>query len=358
MKARGLITAAAASLAFLGMAASAATLPTLAELQGRTMGTTYGLKAWRPDGEPNPQELQQAVEALLERFDRQMSTYRPDSELSQFAAAAPGKWFPVSFETAKAVSHAIQVHQLTGGASDVTIGPALRLWRFGPGGARNGGRAKPPDDAALQQAMQLVGADNLTARLNPPALRKDIAGLEVDLSSMAPGYAIDLIVDLLAAQGFPNCIVELGGEVRAAGTRPDGSPWQVGVESPPGPGEKFARIVPLRNLALATSGDYRDTRIADGVRYTHVIDPRTGRPVPYRGACVTVLAPTCLEADSLGAPLLVMGPEAGHDWCVEHNVAAIIQSRQADGTLATRETPRFRELMSDSSPQPQGTTAE
>lgn len=350
--------AAAGCLLGLSTALAAAATPSMGELHGRTMGTTYSVKFWRPQGDADPKRVRPAIEALLKRFDRQMSTYRPDSELSRFAAATPGEWFKVSTETATATAHALEMYRLTDGASDVTIGPVLRVWRFGPGGAPNGGRAKPPSEAELQAAMKIVGADKLHARLDPPALRKDIANLEVDLSSMAPGYAIDLIVELLAREGYKNCIVELGGEVRASGTRPDGSPWRVGVESPPGADQEFARIVSLHNLALATSGDYRDVRTIDGVRYTHVIDPHIGRPLPYRGACVTVLAPTCLEADSLGTPLLVMGPKAGYQWCVNHDVAAIFQHRTEDDKFATLETPRLRQFIGQPEEKPHGATAE
>jgi len=348
-------------LAALGLAAAstafAAASPPVAALQGRAMGTTYSAKFWRPEGEPNSPEIQAAIDALLVRFDLQMSTYRPDSELSRFASAAPDEWFPVSRETAAATAHALDVHRLTRGASDVTIGPVLRLWRFGPGGAPNRGRAASPAAAELENAMQLVGAEKLQVRLDPPALKKLAAGVEVDLSSMAPGYAVDLIVELLIERGYENCLVELGGEVRAAGARPDGSPWRVGVESAPCGDKKFARVVPLHDLALATSGDYRDLRTIDGVRYTHVIDPRSGRPVPYRGACVSVLAPTCLEADALGAPLLVMGPDDGFQWCVEYGVAAIFQTC-SDNQIDMRETPRFRELAEPSKAPTQGTAAE
>ncbi len=190
------------------------------ELRGPTMGTTYSVKFWRPAGDAKADEVRSAIEALLERFDREMSTYRSDSELSRFKSAAPSEWFDVSPETATAVAHALEIHRLTGGASDVTIGPVLRLWRFGPGGGRNGSRATSPGAPELQSAMLRVGADRLHVRLDPPALRKDVDGLEVDLSSMAPGYAIDLIVEELANRRVDHCIVELGGEVRAQAPAP------------------------------------------------------------------------------------------------------------------------------------------
>ena len=325
-------------------------------ITGRTMGTTYRIVYWG-DGQAAPKEIQAAVDQLLETFDQQMSTYRPDSELSRFNQAPADKWFPVSADTAKVVAAAIDYHRQTGGALDVTIGPVLRLWHFGPGSGRDRPDALPPSDRELEIALRLVGAERLEVRADVPALRKSLAGVEVELSSIAPGYAVDLAIELLLNCGFANAMVEIGGEVRAAGVRPDGEPWRIGVESPGGEGAgraprrhgrggSLARVVPLANLALSTAGDYRILRAAGGVRYSHIIDPRTGRALPSRGASVTVLAATCLEADALDTPLLVMGAEAGYDWCVEHDVAAMFQERdETTGEVMARTTPRFDELV-------------
>jgi thiamine biosynthesis lipoprotein len=140
-------------------------------------------------------------------------------------------------------------------------------------------------------------------------------------------------------------MVELGGEVRAMGRRGDGKPWRIGVQSP-AVTRDIAVVVPLADLAVATSGDYSNYRTIGGARYAHIFDPRTGRPLPYRGATVTVLAPTCIEADGLSTPLFVMGGEAGFDWCIEHEVAALFQEPgKQPGEVVRRTTPRFDELM-------------
>jgi thiamine biosynthesis lipoprotein len=144
-------------------------------------------------------------------------------------------------------------------------------------------------------------------------------------------------------------MVELGGEVRALGVRVDGTPWKVGIEQPPaddasGAPRKIARVVPLSNRALSTAGDYRNFRSSDGRRYAHLIDPATGKALPYRGASVSVLAETCLEADALDTALAVMGADAALRWCRDHNVAALLQERTAAGGVLTRSTPRFDEL--------------
>jgi thiamine biosynthesis lipoprotein len=219
----------------------------------------------------------------------------------------------------------------------------LRLWNFG-GDAKQGEAPSPPSEEQIHQAQALVGSQRLQVRLDPPALKKELDGVEVDLSSIAPGYAVDLIIERLQALGFDNAMVEIGGEVRAVGARPDGRPWRIGVEKVDATDGTLARVVPLDNLALSTAGDYRNYRTTDGRRFTHIIDPRSGEALPYRGASVTVIAATCTEADALDTPLLIMGPGAGYQWCVKRNVAAFFQVRNDDGKVTERATPRFDEL--------------
>jgi len=322
---------------------TASSLPPVATvLSGRTMGTTYRIKYWG-DGAAGVDQVQGAVDDLLARFDRQMSTYRDDSELSRFNRAPAEEWFSVSADTAHVVAKAIEYHRLTEGTLDVTVAPVLKLWRFGAG-VKKDAAITPPTAEELKQAMALVGAQRLKVRDEPPALWKDIEGVEMDLSALAPGYAVDLIIGLLKSEGFANAMVEIGGEVRAAGVRADGKPWRIGVEHVGGSRRQLARIVPLQNLALSTAGDYRNFRTAGGKRYTHIIDPHTGQALPYRGASVTVLADTCLAADALDTALLVMGAEAGYKWCIDHDLAALFQEASRP---AVRTTPRFDELTAE-----------
>jgi thiamine biosynthesis lipoprotein len=281
-----------------------------------------------------------------------MSTYREDSELSRFNRAPAGEWFEVSPATAAVVGQAIKLHELSGGAYDVTVGPALRLWHFGAGAERDRNLA-PPRTGQVDAIRGIVGSQRLQVRTDPPALRKEVAGVEIDLSSIAPGYAVDEIVRLLAGAGFQNAIVEIGGEVRAAGFNHDGDPWLAGVEAPAVEPPRLSQVVPLRDLALSTSGDYRNFRVIGGKRYAHLLDPRTLKPLPYRGMSVTVLAASCAEADALGTALLVMGPAAGRQWCIEHDVAAMFQVRADDENIERVVTPQYsRSLL------PEGTSAD
>jgi FAD:protein FMN transferase len=327
------------------LVAAAEPAPAVASLTGPTMGTTYHIKYWGV-GEDSPPKVKGDVDRLLAEFDQQMSTYRDDSELSQFNKAPAGEWFPVSCDTARVVEESLRYFRDTDGVLDVTVPPLLRLWNFG-GGAKQGEKGaalSPPSQEQIVKAQALVGSQRLQVRLDPPALKKELDGVEVDLSSIAPGYAVDLIIERLQTLGFANAMVEIGGEVRAIGARPDGRPWRIGVERVDTTDGTLARVVPLDNLALSTAGDYRNYRTADGRRFTHIIDPRSGEALPYRGASVTVIAATCTEADALDTPLLIMGPGAGYQWCVKRNVAAFFQLRDDDGKVTERATPRFDEL--------------
>jgi thiamine biosynthesis lipoprotein len=322
------------------------------------MGSTYNIKYWtKAESAPAPPEVQRSIDALLARFDEQVSTWRPDSEISRFNAAPAGEWFPVSRATADIVARAIELHRLTDGASDVTVGPVLRLWGFGAGTPKQRGDAPAPSDDKLNAARALLGVDRLGVRTDPPALRKDAEGLEVDLSSIAAGYAIDLVVDDLSAAGIDNATIEMTGEVRGVGLRPDGRPWRVGVQAPPPSEKSIAQVLPLADLALATSGDFHNVHMVGGQRVTHIIDPRTGRPLPYRGASVTVVADDAFAADGVATALFVMGPDAGYDWCVEHKVAALFLDSGAEGQpMRHRTTPRFDELVPHDETPPRGST--
>jgi thiamine biosynthesis lipoprotein len=329
-------------MAVIPTQAAQAEAPRVASLTGPTMGTTYHIKYWG-EGDDAPPEVKRAIDGLLAEFDRQMSTYRDDSELSQFNRAPAGEWFPVSRDTARVVEESLRYFRDTDGVLEVTVPPLLRLWNFG-GDAKKGAAPAPPTREAIDAAQALVGSQRLEVRLDPPALKKTIDGVEVDLSSIAPGYAVDLIIEQLRALGFANAMVEIGGEVRAVGARPDGKSWRIGVEKVDSTDGTLARVVSLDNLALSTAGDYRNYRAADGRRFTHIIDPRSGEALPYRGAAVTVIASTCTSADALDTPLLIMGPEDGYEWCVKYDIAALFQVRNDDGDIVERATPRFDQL--------------
>jgi thiamine biosynthesis lipoprotein len=320
------------ALAILAVSTAAVASSAEAEpltFRGPTMGTTYHVRFVPPDADPiNPQQLQRDVEAFLADIDRQMSTYRDDSELSRFNRAAAGEWFAVSRATTETVAAAQEISRKTNGALDVTVGPLVRLWHFGPEKtSKTRTRFELPSDAALLSARKLVGYEKLEVRDDPAALRKLAEGLEIDLSSIAPGYAVDQIAKLFQQQGLKDFIVEIGGEIRAAGRRDDGKPWRVAIERPMLKRREMYAALALDDAAISTAGDYRKFFEHNGKHYSHIIDPDTGRPVEHALASVTVCADTCLDADGWDTALLVMGPERGFDYAEQHDIAALFIMR-------------------------------
>ena len=250
--------------------------------------------------------------------------------MSRFNENDSTEWFSVSVETARVVSEAIRVGHLTDGALDVTIGPVVDLWSFGPA-ARPEGVLPTEDEVAA--ALESVGYERLEVRLDPPALRKPSSACHIDLSSLAKGFGVDQVADRLEELGASRYMVEVGGEIRTAGLNPAGIPWQIAVEVPSTTGRSVQRIVALGDRAMATSGDYRNYFEQDGVRFCHIIDPRTGRPVSHRLASVSVLADNCMEADALATALFVLGDEAGMELATSQNLPVLFVVRSDHGFL-------------------------
>lgn len=303
-------------LALLGAATAARAddAPRLLSWEGRTMGTTYLVKiaGVAPD-DALVAELRAAVEQKFDELNRQMSNYRPDSELSRFNASASPEPFLVSAEFAQVVRHALALSRDSGGAFDPTVGPLVDLWGFGAPGRR----ADLPSDAEVEAARAQCGAGHLQVT-SEGALRKDIPGLRLDLGGIAKGYGADVAAQILRDRGYSNVFVAVCGEIVAFGSNPDGLPWQVGVERPiqdlPRGADHIA-VVPLSGRALSTSGDtYNYFLDAEGTTYSHILDPATGRPIQHRLASVTVIGPRGLVADGLATTLYVLGPERGLAW--------------------------------------------
>jgi thiamine biosynthesis lipoprotein len=209
------------------------------------------------------------------------------------------------------------------------VGPLVNLWGFGNSGDRN----TPPSQQEIDEVMKRVGYQQLDSRTMPPALRKSIAGLQIDLSSIAKGWAVDEIAALLRAKGVMNFLVEIGGELRAQGEKAPGRPWQIAVERPSYDTRSVQRIIALNDIAMATSGDYRNF-FTDGDRmYSHTIDPATGQPVEHRLASVTVLAENCAAADAWATALLALGDQQAPDLADSQNLKALFIIRSADGLV-------------------------
>jgi thiamine biosynthesis lipoprotein len=293
------------------------------------MGTRYSVTI--PQRE-DVIELQQKVAARLQEINSLMSTYDQESELSRFNQYQGDDWFAVSAETAYVVKFALEVAESTKGAFDPTVGPAVNLWGFGPEGRRK----EPPDEDEIASARKRIGYRSLEVREQPPAVRKQRADVYLDLSALAKGFAVDEISELLANAGYKDSLVAIAGDIYARGTKPDGSPWQIGIEAPDAPGKAPERKLGISNAAVSTSGDWRNSFTHEGVRYSHVIDPRTGRPVGHQVASVTVVADHSIQADAWDTGLLVMGDDQGLAWCEKNKVAAIFFIRRPDGRVTAR----------------------
>lgn len=269
------------------------------------MGTTWSLKFCGPVPAP---ELQGRLQAHLDQREAVLSHWRRDSALSRFNDSRSTDWQPVPEELLRAVETARAIAGETTGALDVTLAPVIDLWGFG--GAVPGDR-KPPEEGAIQAALRRCGWRHLHSRATPPALRKDEAALRINVASVAEGLVMDELVALLRQAGHERFLLEVGGEVYAAGTAPDGGPWRVGVQTPEAAPGEILQSVPLAGECLATSGNYRHRFESGGRRYSHVLDPRTGRPVTHALASVSVLHPSCALADGYATALMVLGPEEG-----------------------------------------------
>ncbi|MBK1617121.1 hypothetical protein CKO42_01375 [Lamprobacter modestohalophilus] len=313
-------------------------------LRGATMGTTYSLQIVEPPAGLDRDALAQQVSTQLSDINGLMSTYQPTSELSRFNASSVTDWFLVSPELVAVVGAAQAVSEASAGAFDITVGPLVNLWGFGPTLTAD----VLPSAAELQAARARVGWQQLDVQLQPPALRKARPDLYVDLSAIAKGYAVDRVAALIESVGVDNYLVEIGGELRGRGINGRGEPWQIAIERPETSKRAMFRVVALRDIGMATSGDYRNFFEVDGARYSHTIDPATGRPVGHRLASVTVLADQAMEADAWATALLVLGPERGFELAERLGLAAFFiehaQDAPGEESFVTQATTAFNRL--------------
>ncbi len=320
-------------------------VPVVQMLAGQTMGTTYSIKIVPAADMPDLVEISGRVQAELKQVNLQMSTYIDSSELSKFNAQQTGDWFDVSPETAQVVHLAQEISVKTGGAFDVTVGPLVDLWGFGP-------RDRPPampDQTAIQSAVEKIGFAKLEVRLEPPALRKTQADLQVDLSAIAKGHGVDRVAAVLDTMGLQAYMVEIGGEVRTRGTRLDGKRWQLGIERPAEWERSAHEVIGLSDQALATSGDYRNFIELEGERFAHTIDPRTGWPAKDPIVSASAVADNCAEADAIATSMMSAGFEDGQRLAEENGWAVFLIAREKDDFRHAASS-RFRQLFPETEP--------
>ncbi|MDM7858626.1 FAD:protein FMN transferase [Thiopseudomonas acetoxidans] len=305
-------------------------------LTGPTMGSTYTIKYVSNSGTPAADAAGVAVQAILDEVDRQMSTYRLDSDLSKFNQLPAGSCAVMPRPVLELISYTNELSELSDGQFDITIEPLLNAWGFGP----NSRGKRIPTEEEINEAKHGMGYQYLSIKGNELCKERD---LKLDLNSIAAGYTVDRIGKRFEELGISSYLIEVTGEIIAKGKKHDGSPWRIAIEQPVDNGERVVqRILELDGWGVNTSGDYRNYFEEDGIRFSHTLNPKTGVPVAHNLAAVTVIDRSALVADALGTVLLVLGLDEGMEFSKQHDVAALFVVREGD-TFVTYTSPKFTE---------------
>jgi len=296
-----------ASLALAACASGPATAPGETLISGQTMGSAWTAKLVGPLPLP-AEELRAGVQAQFDAVNLALSTYRPDSDLARFNADESGGWVGVSAELGEVLAYALTLADASGGAYDVTVGPLVNLWGFGPDLATN----RVPDAASIDAARARVGWRGVEVDLANHRARKR-PGMRVDLSSLGKGRGVDRVAEYLDSRGITHYLIDLSGKLRARGRNARGTAWRVAVERPAADVTSSApdvepAIVELHDESVATAGDYRRFFESGGKHYSHIIDPRTGYPVAHGTVSATAISANCMQADALATVMMVMPP--------------------------------------------------
>ena len=311
-------------------------------LQGRTMGTTYNIKVVATEAQIKAKDLQPKIDALLVRVNQSMSTYQTDSEISKFNRSVSTDPITITSSFARVVRESIRLGQLTEGKLDVTVGPLVNLWGFGPEQRPE----KIPSTVELSKTRQRIGLQFLS--LNGNQLSKSIPDLYLDLSTIAKGFAVDMVAELIESNGFNHYLVEIGGEIKTKGFKHTGELWVMAIEKPIydplGESRSVHQIIIPKDNAIATSGDYRNYFEADGIRFSHIIDPINGQPISHNLVSVTVIEPSSMTADGLSTALMVMGLEQGMNFAEKNNIAALFIYKTDNG-FGEQYTVKFEQFL-------------
>jgi len=313
---------------------------------GRTMGTTYMVKVTHTKLNANElAEIKNKVEEALIEVNRQMSPYDPQSEISKFNSSKDTTSFRVSLQFVRVVQTALEVYRASEGAFDITVAPLVDLWGFGSKGITK----EIPSETEIDSALKNVGSMNLQV-IDHVHIKKKIPDLHLDLSAIAKGYGVDVAANILEASGLSNYMVEIGGEVVARGLNAKKEAWKIGIDKPKYnllPGQELQGILALHDVAVATSGDYRNFFEIAGKKYSHTIDPKTGRPVIHNLASTTIIAQQCMYADALATAVMVMGKEKGIKW-IENmpGVEALLIIRHDGDRFESLSTSGFSKYLS------------
>lgn len=310
-------------------------------VSGKTMGTTYHITVVDAPKGTTEDGLLDRIETVLADVNGKLSNWDPNSEVSLFNAAQSTDAVTISASFAQVLSVANDIHALSDGKFDVTLAPLIELWGFGP--------QKPgepiPSDEDIAAALETVGQSTLL-ELNGTSLRKARPDVTVNLSAIAKGFGVDQIAEALKTDGIDRFLVEIGGDLVTSGLNADDEPWTIGIERPDAGSRTVEEIVSLSGKGMATSGDYRNYFEEDGLRYSHIIDPTTGRPITHRTASVTVIADDAMTADAMATALLVVGRETAFAIAEKAGIAVLAIER-VEGQFNTITSPAFDALTAD-----------
>ncbi|MBT3540487.1 MAG: FAD:protein FMN transferase [Opitutae bacterium] len=292
--------------------------PSITELKGKALGTTWSVKILATS-DFSLDDLRTDIVEKLEETDKIFSHWRPDSELYQFNAAITTTPISINPQLLSLLKHSKWIHQQSGGAFDPSIAPIVNLWGFGPVGKT---RSTIPTNKQIGEALSLTGMNKIEL-LQKGLVRKKLPTLQLDFSGSAKGEIIDQICTLLQGWNFNNFLVEIGGEVRAHGKGRNGKGWVVGLENG-GTGKDSLKPVNLRNYSVATSGTYQLNKPYPDSNQSasHLMDPRTGRPVDHDLIAVNAFAPSARDADAWATALMILGPKEGMEKAEELDMVA------------------------------------
>jgi thiamine biosynthesis lipoprotein len=310
-------------------------------LEGKTMGTYWRASLAGVDN-ARQAELREKIQAQLDGDDRLLSTYKKDSALSRFNQSPSTEPYPVTEAMSDIVTMALRIGAKTDGAMDITVGPLVNLWGFGP----EKQPIKTPDEAQISAAKALTGLRHLTVinQAGQQWLQKDLPGLYVDLSTMGEGYAADHLARLMEQNGISRYLVSVGGAVVTRGTNPDGKAWRVAIQKPTDRENAVQAVVDLNGHGISTSGSYRNYYELDGKRLSHVIDPQTGHPIQHKLVSATVISPTAMEADGWDTGLMVLGTEKAKQVAEKEGLAVYLITKEGD-SFTTWMSPQFKTFL-------------
>ena len=309
---------------------------------GEALGTFYTIALAAPPANVNAEVVKRIVDSVLEQIDQQMSTYREDSELSRFNRYEDADSFPLSKCIYAVFQMAQQISEESDGAFDVTVGPLVNAWGFGPDAFTT-----PPDEAEIVMLLERVGYENLTLHKDG-SISKSRPDVYCDLSAIAKGYAVDIVAAALESKGISRYMVEVGGEIKVAGLNADNQPWHLGIEKPIHAGRQLQTVVQMEAGALASSGNYRNMYKVDGKLFAHTIDPKTGYPTQHRLASVSVIHRSCAMADGYATALMALGEDKAMLLATQQNLAVMFILAGKDGeSFEAVTTPAFQQYVEE-----------